>query len=129
MNIYTTQYFEKLPLIWTVFVEIICFTQSLKGVNIHLDIQLPDRHTTGHSHLQQQRPLTHVQQCAGEAELRCSLCLSSQNSFAPLVLPIPLWYNSVPHIIHSSIFQFSLTAQYAKISNHTFHLFSLISVV
>lgn len=99
---------------------------TLKGVHSHLEVKLPDTRldtatcgTRGHL----------LMSCAVEAELRCSPCLSSQNPFAPLVLQIPLWYNFVPHIMHSSIFQFSLTAQYAKISNHTFHLFSLICVV
>lgn len=103
-------------------------SHSLKGVNTHLEIQLPDTWldtATGYTRATYSRPV----QCAVEAELRCSLCLSSQNSFAPLLLQIPLWYNFVPHIIHWNIFQFSLTAQYAKISNHTFHLLSLIYVL
>lgn len=74
----------------------------------------------------------------GQEAAPCPQCAAGQSSnvlstFLQSILlhpwfcnQIALWYNFVPHSMRSNIFQNGLTAQHAKISNHTFHLFSLI---
>lgn len=101
---------------------------ALKGVSSHPDIPVY-RHPAGTRPFGRQEAAiySHPVQCAAGPSSDVHSAFLQSILFHPwLCNQIALWYNFVPHIIHSNIFQFSLTAQYVKISNHIFHLFSLI---
>lgn len=100
----------------------------LKGVNSHLEIKVY-RHPTRTQPFGRRGHIltscTHTLCAVGPSSDVLSAFLQSILSHPWFCNQIALWYNFGPHITHSNIFQFSLTAQYTRISNHTFHLFSL----